>query len=579
MPNRDTTINRLYYLLMKLKNLVNSLCFLLLFPAMVHSQVLDQLVTLHYDAVRLDYALRDIGERYQVNFVYSKSKIPVSERVTTHVIERSLEEALTELFFTTQIEFHLIGSQIALSVNENKEIGLLSQVEEEEEDKWDGVLRSGMVTNPYTKAENSTPIYTTSTDNEQTVPIYTTSTKIENTSVILEEPIVEIIEKDTVTIYLSDNEFLETIPLKKEVKKLPETQTLFKAPAFKKSQEKIKKFLKGQVSLWPALGTNELFQEDETNNVSINILWGKNKNLEGLEIGLVNSIENNVKGAQISGLGNTVGGQVVGSQLTAGLNYTQGKMTGFQGAGLGNIALEESKLTQVAGLFNYSQKSVSVQVSNFINIAEEVEYGQIAMVNKATTVQGFQIGLINVADTVQGVSIGLLNLVESGYNRIQIAGNRDGLHATLGLKLGTKRFYNIFQTGIRVDNFVRRGDGSPAIDEVPAWGLGYGLGTAITLNNRFLINIEMTLTHINENTFWTKKLNLLSQLHVTLDTRITNRISFFAGPTLNIMNSKLFNPETQEYGSSIAGHTFTDQTSYNDVNAKAWFGASAGLRF
>lgn len=546
---------------------------------MVHSQVLNQLVTLHYDAVRLDYALRDIGERYQVNFAYSKSKIPVNERVTAHVIERSLEEALTELFFTTPVEFHLIGSQIALSVNEDKEIGLLSQVEEEEEDRWDGVLRSGMVITPYTEPENSTPVYTASTNNEQTIPIYTTSTDIENTTVILEEPIVEIIEKDTVTIYLSDEEFLETIPLKKEVKKLPETQTLFKAPSFKKSQEKIKKFLKGQVSLWPAVGTNELFQEDETNNVSVNILWGKNKNLEGLEVGLVNSIENNVKGAQIAGLGNTVGGQVIGSQLTAGLNYTQGEMTGFQGAGLGNIALEESKLTQVAGLFNYSQKSVAVQISNFVNIAEEVEHGQIAMVNKATTVQGFQIGLINVADTVQGASIGLLNLVESGYNRIQIAGNRHGLHATLGLKLGTKRFYNIFQTGIRLDNFVGRGDGVPAIDEVPAWGLGYGLGTALTLNNRFLINLEVTATHINENTFWTNKLNLLTQAHLTLDTRITNRISFFAGPTLNIMNSKLFNPETQEYGSSIAGNTFINQTSINDINTKMWLGMSAGLRF
>lgn len=576
---------------MKLKTLITN-CFicLLYYSTMAQSPDLNQPVTLHYDGVTIDYALTDISQRYQANFMYSEDLIPVQDRVTVHVIEKPFEAALDELFYTTKVDFVMIAGQIVLKIDPDKEVGLLSEVEGE--DEWDGVLSNGTVITPYTGHQKPTSVFIK-------------NKKIQQSKIVLEEPAVKIVEKDTLTTYLSDNTFFEEDELEEDLERQPETQTLFKDPLFKKKKEKKKKkqgkIIKGQISLVPMLSSNTMVNPEEVNNLSVNIFWGHNQNLDGLEIGgLVNSLEHNMKGVQLAGLGNVVKGEVRGSQFTAGINFVKGKSKGFQGAmvgniavekidgvqlaGVGNVALRASNTTQVAIGVNYSEESIRKQVSMLVNIAEHVERGQVAgILNKATTVEGFQLGFLNIADTVQGASIGLLSLVQSGYNRIEIAGHPNGLQANLGLKLGTKRFYNIFQSGIRVDNFANNtnnnGTGNTSIENIPAWGIGYGFGTAITFSNRFLLNIEATATHVNEKTFWTKELNLLNQINLTLDWRWGRRFSFFAGPTLNMMFSKLYNPETMEYGSQIAGKAFVNETSSNGVNTKMWLGMSAGFRF
>ena len=61
-------------------------------------------------------------------------------------------------------------------------------------------------------------------------------------------------------------------------------------------------------------------------------------------------------------------------------------------------------------------------------------------------------------------------------------------------------------------------------------------------------------------------------------TRTFSSLSLFAGPVWNIMVSKLYDEETQKYGSHIVPYAFYDKTK-NGNNVKMWIGFNAGIRF
>ena len=64
--------------------------------------------------------------------------------------------------------------------------------------------------------------------------------------------------------------------------------------------------IKAQVSLVPSLGTNGYKSEEKTNNISFNVISGRNGGVDGVEVGLMtNHVKNDVKGVQVAGLVNT----------------------------------------------------------------------------------------------------------------------------------------------------------------------------------------------------------------------------------------------------------------------------------
>jgi hypothetical protein len=160
---------------------------------------------------------------------------------------------------------------------------------------------------------------------------------------------------------------------------------------------------------------------------------------------------------------------------------------------------------------------------------------------------------------------------------LELAGG-EGLHANLGLKLGTKSFYNILHVGGRWDQLQRSTGDRTSSGIFMSWGLGYGFGTAITFNSRWMMNIEAVAIHVNELERWTRPLNLLNQLRLTIDCRISERASIFAGPAGNVMVSKLQDPQTGVIGSTIAPHVLYDKTS-GQTNVKMWVGVYGGVRF
>lgn len=227
---------------------------------------------------------------------------------------------------------------------------------------------------------------------------------------------------------------------------------------------------KFQASLWPSVSTNGPLSGTVVNNYSFNFLGGYAYGLEGVELGAGVNIERRyVKGLQVAGLGNLVGGDTKGAQVAGFHNHTMRSMEGVQIAGFGNtvwdtlsgvqiagganmvrggmrgtqiagafnvattdvdgvqvagganVTLHDVHKTQVAGALNYGRNVTGAQVAGGVNVAlGTVGGGQVAAaINLARSVTGGQVGFgINVVvDTVRGGQVGVLNfgrVVEGG---------------------------------------------------------------------------------------------------------------------------------------------------------------------
>lgn len=133
-----------------------------------------------------------------------------------------------------------------------------------------------------------------------------------------------------------------------------------------------------QVALWqPAQAVPE---DWNICGLRLNLIYGKNTEVWGLDMGFANTSTKGVYGIQ------------------AGLLNGPGTLGGI---GLGAVNSTEAVKGLQAGLINVSEKDTSgAQVS--------------ALYNQSRTVRGLQIGLINAAENIKGVQIGLINRVKDG---------------------------------------------------------------------------------------------------------------------------------------------------------------------
>ncbi|MCS6244456.1 MAG: hypothetical protein H2172_11450 [Opitutus sp.] len=129
-------------------------------------------------------------------------------------------------------------------------------------------------------------------------------------------------------------------------------------------------------------------------------LYGENRNVSGLDLGLAHSTTGDFVGfAGFYTLYNHVGGTTKGVQ-SALVNYTQGEVTGWQS---GWINVNKAKVTGLQGGFVNAN---DISTADFSGL-------QLGLVNTARNVHGVQIGLVNYAETLKGVQIGLWNQVNS----------------------------------------------------------------------------------------------------------------------------------------------------------------------
>lgn len=514
---------------------------------------LNQPVTFSFEDERLGYVLSEISRQYAIPFAYSSNFIPVDQKISVTVRQMSLQEALNQLFASTKIIYALIGNSIVLKVDESKEVIPVIKKSSERENA----------------IEKSAP---------PPIPIRNTQT-------------IELLKKESWDLLTKYRPIPQDIL--DSLKTLPIVPKVFIPSLYEDSPYREM----AQVTFIPAVSTNVLSSDSITNTFSLNILWGVNGGVEGLEVaGFGNVIRNNMKGFQLAGIWNRVEGNVSGTQLATVVNYNMGYTRGLQFslganitneakaiqvAGFANIVKEDfeglqfalfgnfvrtrSNGVQIAGFYNGSRGYAYKQFSLGYNKARDIEKIQVGLINSANYVKGKQIGLVNIADQVEKTPIGLLNIIKKGYNRIEVGGG-ESLFANFGFKLGVRKFYNILQFGYRFTN--------------DTWSLGYGIGTGVKIANKQHLHLEWILSHVNEGTWWTSDLNWLNQCRFTYDWQMTKqKTSLFLGPTFNWLISKVKNPETElVVGSAIPSYTLLNSNRATS-NWKIWFGATAGLRF
>lgn len=140
----------------------------------------------------------------------------------------------------------------------------------------------------------------------------------------------------------------------------------------------------------------QLFSEPcDVYGLRLDLPYGKNNALNGLDLGVVNQLMDEMRGIQI-GLGN-ISGPMYGMQL-AGANVALGEMVGWQMGGL------NASKTVAAGL-----------QTGAVNIGAEYNGLQIGGFNFADEYSGVQIGVVNVCNTLTGgIQVGALNFILNG---------------------------------------------------------------------------------------------------------------------------------------------------------------------
>lgn len=223
------------------------------------------------------------------------------------------------------------------------------------------------------------------------------------------------------------------------------------------------------ISLLPPISTNKLLSYNTRNNVSINIIGGNSKGINGVEAGGVyNYTDGDVKGVQVAGVMNLVSENVIGTQVSGVFNGVRGDVKGAQVAGVVNLNDKTTDGIQVAGVGQHTKHLIGVQVAGIYNVAHTAKGMQISGItnivdsatthlqisgiyNKAASIKGLQIsGIANHCDTLEGIQIGLFNrcnhikggfavglfnYVKDGYNKLELSYNDLGT-ASIGYRSG-----------------------------------------------------------------------------------------------------------------------------------------------
>jgi len=538
---------------------------LLLLPGpAVLAQLLDQRVTVQYADAPVSEVLSGISKGYGTRFAYSSDFVPVQRRVSVEARNEPLRRVLDRIFEDQSVQYADINGQVVLKADRNRKPEMLGQLEK-----------------PRIVPVQTSPLYPPPALSKEEIAALNRQREQWAQMAAIEKRRIERLEGGARTA--------RTVLVPPPV-----------MPAFTRPEPQHRL---AQVSILPMVGTNALRSWETTNNFSVNVLWGANGGVSGLELGgFGNTVRGDVTGVQVAGLGSIVGGDVTGTQVSGLFNIGPGRLQGVQAAGLFNIS-GEMDAVQAAGLFNIASGNMSgaqaaglfnivkgpadgfqgsslfnisgghtrFQAAALFNVAGDVRNGQMSVLfNRAKRVEGFQFGLLNIADTVSGVSVGLLNIVRRGYNRVELS-TTETFYANMGFKLGARSFYNIFHIGAHWESIQAN-----QVNGL-SWAIGYGIGKTNTLGPRMLLNTELLAMHVNEKEQWTRPLNLLCQAKFTFDLRAGSRLSFFAGPSANLMLSRRYNPDTGAYGSDLPPQTFWEG-DWGTARAQAWVGFTAGIR-
>lgn len=159
----------------------------------------------------------------------------------------------------------------------------------------------------------------------------------------------------------------------------------------------------------------QLVNEDESiRGLRLNI-YGRNKEMIGLDLGFVHETKENFGGVSL-GLGSMVGADMYGLQWSWIYSRTTGAIHGWS-SGILTRAGKGSRGIQTAVVALNDADFTGVQLSCIYNDVQDKLTGvQIGLVNHAIDARGVQIGIANFADNINGVQIGIWNQIHSKEN-------------------------------------------------------------------------------------------------------------------------------------------------------------------
>jgi hypothetical protein len=276
------------------------------------------------------------------------------------------------------------------------------------------------------------------------------------------------------------------------------------------------------MSIMPGLSNVEYVPGKIEGRFMLNIILGRVDRIRGVQVGVLNSIAGDLRGAQLSlGMGwtqghvrgvqvspglnvanngveglqaaagfniaggnlrglqgasgfNIVNGDLNGIQGAAGFNFVRGRASGWQAASGFNIAggvsegEEAPLLLQTASGFNFARSMRGAQIA-VLNIGGDVKGAQIGLVNIGGHVKGAQVGLVNIANDVDGVPVGLISYSRTGLLHLDLW-TSDTARANLGLKIGGKRFYTLLAMSYGQNRSLR----CDCRTEIPGSSIGFG---------------------------------------------------------------------------------------------------------
>ncbi|HEY4743725.1 MAG TPA: hypothetical protein VIH45_03645 [Desulfuromonadaceae bacterium] len=168
-------------------------------------------------------------------------------------------------------------------------------------------------------------------------------------------------------------------------------------------------------------------EESRVQGVRINLLYGVNREVDGLDYGPVNRTTGTTQGVQTGAFpfgGINITGDLYGMQVggvLGGLNIAGGEVHGVQISGIfaginraGNVS--GVQLSGIIGGINKAENVSGVQIAGTflgVNLAKNVQGFQLGTIyNQAGAMEGLQLGLVNVCSKMQGVQIGLVNVIK-----------------------------------------------------------------------------------------------------------------------------------------------------------------------
>jgi hypothetical protein len=189
---------------------------------------------------------------------------------------------------------------------------------------------------------------------------------------------------------------------------------------------------------------------------------------------LLNVVRDDVRGVQVAGMFNIVGGAGLARSLPdqpTRLRRWLGLPRRLATDELARLPVAPSTsargaLVQLAGWANLTGTDVrGLQAAPLLNVARRVWGVQVGLVNTARHVHGVQLGIINIADSLSGVPLGIINIVRHGYWRGEVWAS-ETLPLNAVVKIGVRRYYTLL--GISAQPFGNR----------LQWATSFGIGTA-----------------------------------------------------------------------------------------------------